>query len=1170
MFVALAAAVLAAASAGCGGATIRRFPLRDPLWVDPDLTPTSVPCRTESDEDGKPQKVCRPAEYESPLAWDLADNLLFRNLSEYASLEQAGEALNVNSLDEVPDSSWFTNRIGRKGFSPQDVARGACEGTVLDPDAQDVTWLIDSGKPNGANPGFRVRSPDKTKFMLKADLVEGPERATGAAAVATRLYYAAGWYTSCDSVVYFPRSRVKLKPGLTYTDNSTVTRPFDQAALDKVLANASHRGELVRMSASRWLPGRTVGPFRYIGVKEDDPNDRVPHERRRDLRGARLMAAWLNHYDSREQNSMDSWIASNPKDKEGSPGFMRHYYIDLGDCFGSDWDWVPMAKRLGHSYYFDFADVGYDFITLGLDERPWDEAYVHPRGTTFPYFLPGNFTPEQWKGNYPNPAFQSMREGDAAWFARILARFTPEHIEAAVRAGDFSNPVHTAYLIETLLARQQLILRRYFAKLSPLADVRVRGTELCATDLARRSNAFDARSFRYRASVSHGDPPGRSAAASPRPAPGGDVCLNLEHRAPDGGPADDAAERYVVVELSNGQAENPLLAHLYDLGPAKGFRLVGVERPDLVQLDGSRGLSTPGPKSCLARPLAPAMRVFSRPLSKAGPLFALALASAFALPAFALTQPGREDPLPILRGLTCQGGNVQTCVDELGDPIRVRQVAAVTPETFDPSCNLSFEIIARGAAFRSVFGWYNVRDDGQKPAPADLHSFLLCDEPPGTKKALSIRDTPEYKGGQPGFSSGRIGFFIATPEDPAHPGTMLAGNCPTFDAGGPVTGTYGHVYYSERHFNPDQHGDDSYIHLVILQSEKSFPGFYFGWEDQYGGGDDDFNDILTLVTGITCAGGGQPCEVPGGEGVCSSGLTQCRSGALECVSMTPSSAEACDGLDNDCDGSVDEGDICPAGSLCVRGACAPNCHSNEFPCAAGKRCVGEGVCVDTECADVACGAGEVCNAGRCRAPCDDVVCPLGQECRLGACVDACEAAAPSCDAGYVCSRGVCVERCDVCTVSGTGLCRNGQACDSSSGLCVDDGCDGLSCAEGQVCQAGQCVDACANAACPGDQICTLGRCVSVAAAGQAGSGGSLGIAGAPLYNWQGSGGVAGASGASGGSAGAPVAEGSFVADGGDGCGCEVAGSRRGDAGVVALAALAALGAGRGRRRRQAG
>ena len=33
-------------------------------------------------------------------------------------------ALNVNTVDEVPDSSWFTNRIGRHEMTAADVANG--------------------------------------------------------------------------------------------------------------------------------------------------------------------------------------------------------------------------------------------------------------------------------------------------------------------------------------------------------------------------------------------------------------------------------------------------------------------------------------------------------------------------------------------------------------------------------------------------------------------------------------------------------------------------------------------------------------------------------------------------------------------------------------------------------------------------------------------------------------------------------------------------------------------------------------------------------------------------------------------------------------------------------------------------------------------------------------
>jgi hypothetical protein len=419
------------------------------------------------------------------------------------------------------------------------------------------------------------------KFMLKADPAKEPERATGAAAIAARFYHAAGWWAPCDSVVYVRPSLLKIKPGLMFADNSGVKRPFDQKALDKVLSGAPKRGGMARMVASKWLPGRTIGPFRYEGTRDDDPNDIVPHQDRRDLRGARVLAAWLNHFDSREQNTMDTWMAKNRKDAESSPGYIRHWYIDLGDCFGSEWAWDDISRRLGHSYYLDLEHVSEDFLTLGIVERPWDRAQRSKEGDIFGYFSERDFEPHDWHGGYPNPSFARMTEHDGAWASRIIARFTPEMVEAIVKVGDYTEPRHTAFLTRVLLARQHAILDRYFHDLSPITDLKLSSAgELCATDLARKTATYPAARFRYSAAMYAGRGFARRATLSVRANQDGGLCLAPQHVAADAGPPDESWERYVVVDIANGQSKGPLRAHLYDLGPTRGFRLVGIERPD--------------------------------------------------------------------------------------------------------------------------------------------------------------------------------------------------------------------------------------------------------------------------------------------------------------------------------------------------------------------------------------------------------------------------------------------------------------------------------------------------------------------------------------------------------------------------------------------------------------
>src|SRR5206468_2000669 len=77
-------------------------------------------------KDGPARVSCVPEDYESSFAWDAADNSIFRPISMFFAVSPGGEALNVNAFDEVPDSSWFVNRIGVTPLSAEDAARGYC------------------------------------------------------------------------------------------------------------------------------------------------------------------------------------------------------------------------------------------------------------------------------------------------------------------------------------------------------------------------------------------------------------------------------------------------------------------------------------------------------------------------------------------------------------------------------------------------------------------------------------------------------------------------------------------------------------------------------------------------------------------------------------------------------------------------------------------------------------------------------------------------------------------------------------------------------------------------------------------------------------------------------------------------------------------------------------
>lgn len=557
--LAVALAVSSTALVGCGTG-LRTFPMKAPMWRDADARPFP----------GEPE------EYYSSLLWDGADQMAFRPIARFWAVDPGRQAINVNSLDEVPDSSWFVNRIGKAPMTADEVRRGPCtEADILDPKGP---WTAVGAKPNGDNPGFPIKDHRGRTYLLKFDSNIQGVRPTAADTIVSKLYHAAGFNPPCNQIINFDRKIVTIAPDAKSETATGEKVKMTEGDLDKVFNKALKlKDGRYRGSASLYLAGKPLGPFRYEGTRSDDPNDVVAHEDRRELRGHRLLAAWTGHTDAREQNTLDMFVQTG----EGQ-GFVRHHIIDFGDCLGSVWEPPMMGRRLQHSSYFDGPEIFEDWITFGLVKRPWDDNRFGPAGKIWGYFKVENFDPEEWEPGYPNPAMLRMNERDGAWMARVLAKLDGPLIKAAIEAGKIPDPAHEKELYRILMGRRQKILARYLTRLSPLSWPKVEGRKLCLEDLAITGDIIPVRARRYSARAWGSRNPDTTELSKMSPgtpvAEGPTVCVDMPRQA--GATADEPAYLIVDVIAAGGSAgRNPARVHLYDRGEA-GFFVAGLERPE--------------------------------------------------------------------------------------------------------------------------------------------------------------------------------------------------------------------------------------------------------------------------------------------------------------------------------------------------------------------------------------------------------------------------------------------------------------------------------------------------------------------------------------------------------------------------------------------------------------
>lgn len=421
------------------GATPRFYP-DDPIWVDDDTV----------------VDASKVVEVEDANSFDFLVNT-FGEPGEHRDVR----AMNINTIEEVPDSSWFINRIGRMNLPLATIVRGPDRFESISLDG----WVVSSGKATGLQPGFRMTDAEGHLYQIEFDPPSNPELATGAEMIGTAFYYAFGYNTVEVYLAELDAEKLVISPKATQFDPLLgERRKLTRGDIDSVLRRAARQPNgKYRVLASRFADGKPLGNFRYYGTRPDDPNDIVAHEHRRELRAARVFGAWLNHDDSRGVNSLDMLVPS----KNGAA--VKHYMFDFGSIMGSGTVFAQ-RHRPGNEYILEWKPGWLTLATLGLYVRPWTRIDYPDVPASVGRFESDAFDPEQWKPEYPNAAFDNMRPDDAFWAARIVSRFDANIVRAIVEKARFTDPQATEYLTRTLMRRREKVLRAWLTKVNPLAE----------------------------------------------------------------------------------------------------------------------------------------------------------------------------------------------------------------------------------------------------------------------------------------------------------------------------------------------------------------------------------------------------------------------------------------------------------------------------------------------------------------------------------------------------------------------------------------------------------------------------------------------------------------------------------------------------------------------------
>lgn len=482
--------------------------------------------------------------------YDFFQNMFFKPGERGAGTNQI-PAQAVNTLGEAMDSAWYTKRHYWNPMSIEELVAGPGNRK---PPSTDGPWTIIAAKGEGVTPGFTVRDTTGQKYVVKFDALEYAELSTSADVICSKIFHAVGYFVPENYIVHFTPDQLQLGDDVELRDALGQKRKMTRRDVIELLINVPRDkdGRFLGV-ASRYLEGRPIGPFRYYGTRSDDPNDVVPHEHRRDLRGLSVFCAWLAHDDSRSINTL------NLVARYRGVRVVVHHLIDFGSTLGSA-TYGPNTPRSGSEYIFSWTPTVKQLVTLGLYVPKWARS-EYPGIRSVGRFESEVFDAARWVAEYPNPAFTNRLPDDAFWAAKQVMAFTDEQIRAIARTGEYSDPRAEKYVADHLIVRRDKIGRAFFAQVLPLDKFAVRDGRLAFEDLAVKHGFIESRDYAIQWSSFNNETEEKTALA-------GETSLTVPKQVNDGG--------YLAVEIRAGDPDKTVTVYVRNRSGA--LKVVGIDR----------------------------------------------------------------------------------------------------------------------------------------------------------------------------------------------------------------------------------------------------------------------------------------------------------------------------------------------------------------------------------------------------------------------------------------------------------------------------------------------------------------------------------------------------------------------------------------------------------------